>query len=192
MNDIHDEGCDPLLTPRPPAEAPALKQLILDQTTGVLRKRRVTRRVLLGVALAACYAAGVLTPQLWPSAGPTTTDRVAELAKADKQHPLKPPASPPVPPTQDEPPTEPAELPPPALERSLTLVNPEQRAALYRQAGDRYLEEANDVESALRCYRRSLDESADADLTISPDDNWLLMAVKNARMEEKRHALTNE
>jgi hypothetical protein len=192
MNDIHDDGCDPLLTPRPAAEAPALKQLILHQTTGVLRRRRVTRRVLLGVALAACYAAGVLTPQLWPSAAPTTNDRVAKLANADQQHSGEPPASQPVPPNKDEPPTEPADLPPPALERSVTLVSPEQRAALYRQAGDRYLEEANDVASALRCYRRSLDESADADLTISPDDNWLLMAVKNARMEERRHALANE
>lgn len=187
MNDIHDEG-DSLLTPLPAAATPDLKQQILDQTTRVLCRRRLSRRVVRVAALAACYAAGVLTTQLWPSAKDNNAgSKINEVAKQDREPPAELRA-----PGKEDTPTEPAELPATALERSVALVDPEQRAELYRQAGDRYLEEDKDVESALRCYRRSLDENADADITISPDDNWLLMAVKNARMEEKRHALANE
>jgi hypothetical protein len=192
MNDFHEDD-DPLLRPGPAATTPALKREVFDQTARVLRRRRVTRRVVWAAALAACYAAGVLTPKLRPSAAPTTTvEQVAKLQKVDKKSPLEPAPVQPAPSQADDVSTEPAELPAPALEQRVALANPQQRAQLYRQAGDRYLEEAKDVESALRCYRCSLDENADADLTISPDDNWLLMSVKNARMEEKRHALANE
>jgi hypothetical protein len=62
------------------------------------------------------------------------------------------------------------------------------RSELYRLAGDRYLKEANDVESALRCYRLALETGSQKDLPISPEDSWLLMAAKEARQRENRHA----
>lgn len=47
------------------------------------------------------------------------------------------------------------------------------------------------LESASRCYRHSLDAGSDADLTISAQDDWLLMALKRARQEERRR-VSNE
>jgi hypothetical protein len=61
---------------------------------------------------------------------------------------------------------------------------PDERAELYRQAGDRYLEAEADPEAALRCYGRSLDAGGAEGLTVALDDNWLLMAIKDARRRE--------
>jgi hypothetical protein len=62
------------------------------------------------------------------------------------------------------------------------------RPELYRKAGDRYLREDADPASALRCYGQSLNGASDKDLAISPNDDYLLMLVKNARQKEKDHA----
>jgi hypothetical protein len=58
---------------------------------------------------------------------------------------------------------------------------------LYVQAGDRYLGEDGDVQSAVRCYGQALNLDDPAVLAIDPKDNWLLMAIKDARKKEKRH-----
>jgi hypothetical protein len=62
------------------------------------------------------------------------------------------------------------------------------QATALLAAGDRYLNEAGDPEAALRCYRRALDAASDEQTRFSPDDNWLVMALKNAREKEARHA----
>jgi hypothetical protein len=64
------------------------------------------------------------------------------------------------------------------------------RNELYRQAGDSYMEEEHDPQSALRCYTNALDHGTKQDLTISADDNWLLMAIKGARQKENNYAKT--
>ena len=64
--------------------------------------------------------------------------------------------------------------------------------AIYRRAADVYATEQGDLESALRCYSRSLDAGTDEDLAISPDDHWLLMAIKDARQKEKNDARTSQ
>jgi hypothetical protein len=64
----------------------------------------------------------------------------------------------------------------------------EERGTLYRQASERYLQEANDPQSALRCIGNYLDNATEQDLAISSDDNWLLMAIKVSRQKEKKHA----
>jgi hypothetical protein len=58
------------------------------------------------------------------------------------------------------------------------------RARLYFQAGDLYLAQLDDYESAVRCYGQALDYCAAADLTVNPDDNWLVMALKRDRRKE--------
>jgi hypothetical protein len=68
------------------------------------------------------------------------------------------------------------------------LDSPRRRAELYREAGDRYLSAESDPESALRCYTAALDAGAGADRAVAPADSWLLMALKDAREKEKRHA----
>ena len=69
-------------------------------------------------------------------------------------------------------------------------VSKDAQAGLYRLAGDRYFEEAGDVQAALRCYRRALDSASPDDLAISENDNWLLIELKKARLEGKNHAQT--
>ena len=86
----------------------------------------------------------------------------------------------------------------PAVEAPAVLVErwgeragDDRRAAVYRQAGDRYLAEGGDLESALRCYRNALDAGPEEGTTISADDTWLMMVLKDARQKEKRNAPTD-
>jgi hypothetical protein len=159
-------------TPAPP-QGEAFRQELFRRTAGVLRRRRWMRRAGVALALAACYAAGVLAP---PPAVPHM-DRSADFARGD------PEATVPLP----------AEAPAVAKDRSAlalewqALDSTDGRAELFRKAGDRYLEEWGDVPSALRCYRSALD----AGDTIGPDDSWLLMALKQAKQKEKRDANTD-
>jgi hypothetical protein len=69
--------------------------------------------------------------------------------------------------------------------------SPVRRPELYRTAGDRYLTENGDLQSATRCYRSFLDLCSERDRIVSVDDTWLLMALKEARQREKRHANSN-
>jgi hypothetical protein len=64
----------------------------------------------------------------------------------------------------------------------------ERRAELFRLAGDRYLSEENDLASAVRCYKHALDYASPEDRKVSPNDNWLLMSLKNARLEANPNA----
>jgi hypothetical protein len=64
----------------------------------------------------------------------------------------------------------------------------ERRTEQYLRAGAEYLKEESDPQSALRCYRQALDAGSDADLVVRPDDDWLLMAIKDARKKEKSDA----
>src|SRR5580765_172865 len=104
-----------------------LKERILAKTTRVIRHRGWSRRLAIAAAMAACYAAGVLT--VWPQT------RHAEM----------PTSSPVV--------AAPRPLPQPSPSRPTPTLSPAQlewqaigeRHAggdLYRQAGDRYLNEA--------------------------------------------------
>jgi hypothetical protein len=180
MNDTPDP-LDELLTPSiPPARVPRLQVALLARTTSVLRRRRRWRHFGFVVALAACYAAGVLTMRLLAKptiveAAPIVIERVVEREQKPVQVSEKPnrPA--------------PAEAAPTALALEWQAVESENnRAELFRRAGDRYLNDENDPESALRCYKNAL--NAGADPKVSPDDNWLLTSIKNAQQEEKRHA----
>jgi hypothetical protein len=80
---------------------------------------------------------------------------------------------------------------PPAPPRGAVAAVPDrdpERPELLLRAGDRYLKENNDPEAALRCYTKALNAASADDLKFSPQDNWLLMAIKNAREKEARHA----
>jgi hypothetical protein len=66
--------------------------------------------------------------------------------------------------------------------------NTDRQMIIYQEAGDRYLEEERDPLEALRCYGNALDSAGGEDLAISPNDTWLMMAIKNARQKEKRDA----
>ncbi len=157
-----------LLAPPAPAVDDNLRGDLRERTGRVVRWRRRWRRLARAAALAACYAAGLLTMQV-----PQRPDgrRSPEMT------------------SQTEPPKE--EAIPPASALALewkALDSPQPRPDLYRRAGDRYLDDEKDPESALRCYGQALDAAGEVGRAVAAEDSWLLMAIKNARQKEKRDA----
>jgi hypothetical protein len=167
-----DAFCESLLTPSTVAASKEFRQSVLNQTLGLLRRRRRLRQWTVAAALAACFLGGMLIMR-WVLAPETALPGGPQEEMAQRQREANPLLSP---------------SPRPAdtalgLEWQ-ALDSPTRRPELDRLAGDRYLAEETDARSALRCYERALD--GNADLTISPDDSWLLMAIKDARQKEKR------
>jgi hypothetical protein len=181
MHDSFSREPDPLdaiLRPASPLTNDALRQAVYDRTRLVLHRRRRLRQLAYAAALLVSFAAGLLvtrfsTPSLVPPVVP-------DVAVAPPRQPAPPDKSP-------------APLALPRSQSALALEwqafdSPKERGALYRQAGERYLQEEHDLQSALRCLGNYLDNGTEQDLAISSDDNWLLMAIKVARQKEKRHA----
>jgi hypothetical protein len=184
MSEPNPSEADPILqflqAPRASEANDGFRQAVLEQTTRLLRRRHRLRRAGLLTALVACYAAGLLTVQLFapraakesvitaPDPNPVPVVEVARSAPAatEVENNRSIPAS--------------------TLER-WALVRGEKRE-LYRLAGDRYLQEDSDAPSALRCYGRWLAAATPADLTLSADDNWLLMALKMDKQKEEAYA----
>jgi hypothetical protein len=170
MNENITPESDPLgellACPRLPEDS-TLQAKLRERTCRVLRWRRRGRHLAWAAALAACYAAGMLSPRLLP--------------------PAPPPAAPKSEPTVAHPKDQGAL----ALEWQ-AFDNRERKGELYRAAGDRYLQEESDLESALRCYGAALDAGDDAARAVSSDDSWLLMVIKGAREKEKRHATSRD
>jgi hypothetical protein len=166
---------DELLTPRPTAANEQLKADLLSRTTGRMRfGRRVRLAGRIGIC-AACFVAGLGFAFLRPAPEPVTVY---------VQIPIFPVADAPGSPAKEPPAPvhvrSPAEL---ELEAEKTLVKAE-AARRFREAGDVYLREYADYRAALRCYRNFLDEADPADLTVTPEDTWLLTSLKRAREQE--------
>jgi hypothetical protein len=166
-----NDFCDDLLGPPPPGQTPGLRQRLLDRTTKALRRRRWMRRLGWAAALAVGCLGAVLFLTLRPAPAPTPTPT-------------------PPPPDKDGP-------APPVVEQSrpsahdlewVAVEDSERRAEPYRAAGDRYLTEHGDLDAALRCYGEALNRGGDEALAINPEDSWLLMMIKDARMREKNDA----
>lgn len=173
MNDNQADRtlADRLLAASEVDSAEALRQELFARTTPILRRRRLGRRLAAAAALAACYAAGVLSAR-WLAPPPQAVRQVAVVERRPRADP-KPP--------------EQARI----LEQQ-ARADAARRAALFRRAGDLYATEQGDLEAALRCYGRSLDGRPAKDLTVSPTDHWLLMAIKDAREKEKVYARSEQ
>ena len=163
MNDAFDP-LEPLLTPAAAAQ-PAFRAELRTRTSHFLRRQRRLRWLPGIVACAACLLL-VFGIAWW---------FLARLARVEQGEMAKP-----APPRQEAPP------PPPAPASGPTAVALEwqafdsplpQRRQRYLEAGNHYVEQAQDYESALRCYGQALAAGGEA-LEISPDDNWLVMALK--------------
>ncbi len=177
MHEIFSPESDPLesmLRPPAPHDCEALRQSVYIQTQRVLRRRRRLRQCAYAASLLLSFAIGAGTMR-FTSSQPTPIGDLPgpSASRVEPQLPDKPPDS-----TDDS-----------ALAREwLAFDSDDHRGELYRQAGDRYIKDENDLQSALRCYRNALDNGTEQDLSISLDDNWLLMAIKDARQKEKNHA----
>jgi hypothetical protein len=184
MNENPHPRTDPLedwLVGQPALTPPGdLEQAVLRRTQSVLRRRRWLRRTASVAALAACYVAGLLTIKVLPSPQPAVP---TVIVRTDQEP--KPPIT--LPREDAAPPKSPSALPASPLALEWQAVDSrEKRPDLYRQAGDRYLQENGDVQSAVRCYRNMLEAAPEEAAAISADDNWLLMALKDAKQKEKR------
>lgn len=163
---------DELLAPRGAPANDRLRGELLDRTTGRLRLARRMRYAANGCVCVICFVAGVATTFLRPSRSPEVVHvQVREEVPAPKID--APPAAPKSPPSA-------AEL---ELEAEKTLVKAE-AARRFREAGDRYLSDFADYQSALRCYRNFLDEADPADRVVTAEDTWLLTSLKRAREQE--------
>jgi hypothetical protein len=175
------DDLDELLGPKPGPDNAALRAAILRRTGRAIRLRPGARRAKLAAAAAVLLAAGGAAGWLIKPA-PTLTPPEKEFVA--------------VPVAVAVPPAEPA---PPAPAESVTAEQLELRAeqaddrataaALYRQAGDRYLADRNDSAQAARCYRLFLMHAGKGGLAVSPDDSWLLIALK---LDQKREASRDE
>jgi hypothetical protein len=169
-------------------ERTPLRQALLVETIRRLRRRQRIKQFVHGAALLVCYLAGLGTMRLAiPGNARNQTDNHSQSAdysqaRAFTGNPQV--LTPAVPPVDQDP-----EVPANVLER-IASVSEDKQSDLYRLAADRYLEEDNNVQAALRCYGRSLDTAKREDLAISEKDNWLLMELKKARLEGKSHAQT--
>jgi hypothetical protein len=140
-----------------------LRQNLLGQTSGVVRRRRRVRRAISWAALAGCYLAGVATTQLWEFPG---DPGAPEVAVQPEDHRIESPAD--------------REI---AENFPLIPANFEN----IRRVSDRYLHEEGDMTRALRCYGQALDKATPRERTIlSEEDSWLLKAIKLARIEEAK------
>lgn len=163
---------DDLLTPRTQSTNDPLRRQLLTLTTKRLRRGRWMRRAkTIGIGTI-CFAAGLAVAFLRPTAVPEVVYVVREL-------PTQAPKS-------EEPVTPPVQrvsAPELELEAEKTLAKAES-ARRFRAAGDRYLKDAGDYRSALRCYRNFLDDADAADLVVRAEDTWLLSSLKRAREQE--------
>jgi hypothetical protein len=164
------DPCDEWLTPTPtptPADLAPLRERVRQRSMGVLHRRRWRQRLAWAAALVACFAAGAGAMHLLaPSRPPPEQAENRELAPKAQPQAVAPSGR---------------ELEWRALEDA------RQRAEIYRQAADHYLNDEADLAAALRCYGAALDRDAEA-LKISTDDSWLLLLIKDARLKEKDDA----
>jgi hypothetical protein len=191
MHEIFSREPDPLeglLRPPSPADNEALRQAVYTRTRLLLHRRRRLRQLAYAAALLLSFGIGAGTMRITNPgerghvSAPSTQEPSAQAPRDPASRELE--SSPPALGTLTQP-----RSPDSALKEEWHAFDSEdQRGELYRQAGDRYMTEQNDPQSALRCYANALDNATEQDLAISTNDNWLLMVIKDARQKENNHA----
>lgn len=160
-----------LLGAKPQAANEQLRADLLARTMGRIRlARRMRMATRVGICVL-CFVAGALTMLLRPTTAPQTA-YVEVIVEAPAKGEIAP---------------RPVEIAPSPVAMELAAEQTMEKAEAarrFREAGDRYLRDAADLQSALRCYRYFLDGAAAGDLAVSPDDSWLLTSLKRARAQE--------
>ncbi len=159
--DFDDHLLDAVLrADAPPHATVPLREAVLSQTVGIIRFRRRLRKAILAASLAGCYVAGLATMAL---------RRPIEL-----QTPAPPAIASSLPSHSD----------PSKQEVSPVKLT---RAEVVHRDADRCFERG-DVKEAVRLYDLSLALASAGDRAASPlQENWLLMALKDAKAKEITH-----
>ena len=161
----------------PDVDTGALRESILNQTTGVIRRRCWcrcwVRRAAIGSALAVCYLAGLCTMHVWKAAEPemlaaavNARSAVSETAAPDNVAPQRNIVAK----AETEKRAKPKQKPKrPKLSRFEAIC----------RISDRYLYRDADAIAAIRGYRRALRVATPEELKICPRrDSWVLIALK--------------
>lgn len=152
-----------------------LRQTVLEKTSRVLRRRRLLRKLSFAAGLAACFVAGVAVGSRLLETSPGVPAPVHAVL------PEKEVESTPAVPVGNE-----------AVAHEWKAFDAQQdRAAIYFEAGRKYVRENQDYDSALRCYRQALDVAPPEALAIGPEDDWLLITLKQARRKDNQNANLN-
>jgi hypothetical protein len=160
---MNPDDLDDLLSTSPAHPADDRREIVWQQTTRLLHRRKVRRDItriasyVLLVGLGAC-AAWLLKPANPPpelAAQPPSPPALTTVVRTAQQLELD-------------------------AERTDEVML---SAQLYRQAGDRYLDQGSDIRSALRCYRLHLDLQGDHGLQALATDSWLLLSLKRAHAQ---------
>ena len=163
-----EDDLEQWLAPRPPAGAEPTAAELFARTRPILRRRVLlrwlSRGLLVLTLLAVGYATGFLT-------APEKTV-VVEVPIPAVAIPEVPPVPVPPPPVLPEPSA--AQL---ELQAELSDI-PTDTAALYRQAGDKYLNVERDYPRATRCYRQHLQALDQKSPPLDANDTWLLASLK--------------
>ena len=188
--DIHEN--DPLgrlLTVGDAPESASTRRRVLSATLSVVRRRRLARRVGLVTALAAVYVAGIATHLAWVGRSGASDVPLVRQGPAHEEPTGKPPGGQARPlPVRPESPTTSEHPVPSAKERKDRAVASADFDRI-RTVGDRYLHQRHDLAGALHFYARALDRASQDQqaISISADDSWLLMALKQARIEQEQN-----
>jgi hypothetical protein len=175
------DDLDDLLGPKPGPDDASLREAILRRTTRVISFRRWVRRAKLAAAAAVLLAAGGVAGWFGkPTPAPTPPEREFVAVPVPV---VLPPAEPEPPPPAEHVTAERLEL------QAEQAADRATAAALYRQAGDRFLADRSDSAQAARCYRLFLMRAGRDALAVSPDDSWLLIALK---LDKKKEASRDE
>jgi len=163
---------------RVPLPPEALRARLLARTSARVRARPRWRRLILGGALLCAYAGGAGSMALLMSGeavrGEDVVTVVERLSAESPEGPRLPEA---------------LLFDSEALARRVAAAPQEERLALLREAGDRYLNEWGDTVRAVGCYRRLLDSlEADAKPETGVPDTWLLASLKASRQKERPDA----
>ena len=193
MDGLANEGTDPtceLLSggawPSAP-EAAVFRTALLAQTTSLVRRRARWRRVRRMATICLAYSAGLLTMFAIARLPSATREKPLAMRPGSGESRLSPSAKPrssdhaareqPRPKPADEL----ASLSPAELRRLVPRAPREKQVRLLALAGDRYLFNQADVESALDCYRQVIELTpAGERAPPRPEDIWLLAELKAA------------
>jgi len=173
---------DFLHEPPVPPDAWPLRAAIFVQTSNVLRRRR---RLRLALVMTGAAAAVVLAALAWRAGLPSVKTDAPVVPESVTDRRPAPGAAPTPSLVKKAPAPTPAMRTPLEQEWAAFDALPQQRARLYFQTGDRYLNECQDIESALRCYQQALLVCQAGDLAFDPSDNWLVMALKQDHRKER-------
>lgn len=166
------DDLDDLLTPGGELPGDARREEVWRQTSGYLRRRKRVRDVVRVGGAVLLVALGVGAGWMLKPAGVPTGPGEVTVARRE------PTASAPAATTSPSPRTA------QQLELDAERVDDLMASArLYREAGDRYLEQGNDIRSALRCYRQHLELTDQQARQVSVNDSWLLLSLKRAHSE---------